>query len=315
MGLDHDHTNPTTLAGDPKKPKLAGSVYLNNTTYAGCDIQVLIKINRGNVNDIGTRIDPQEIVTMYTSQLERNRRNLSKINTRLADQLPGSDTYLRLLQRKNRLMKDTFESSQNLQIASKDAADIAKARPSTITKTLAEVQTLSISTFRDKRAVRRCGTVYPAGFTRGPREIAGSLIFTVFDKHVLYEFLEAHPTDFEASSVTSAVMDQLPPVDILISFANEYGAISRMDIYGVEFVSEGQTMSIEDLITENTVNFVARDFDPMRRVGKRQIDSVSNQLQKGIAKSASSLIFEEDYQKYKNDSSFGRFTRRRNPFI
>jgi hypothetical protein len=44
---------------------------------------------------------------------------------------------------------------------------------------------------------------------------------------------------------------------------NEYGAVSRLVLYGVELVNEGQTMSIDDLITENVVNFVARHIEPM----------------------------------------------------
>ena len=153
--------------------------------------------------------------------------------------------------------------------------------------------------------------------TRGPREIAGTIVFTVFDEHVLYRFLEAHPSDFDAASgLSSALMDQLPPVDITVVFANEYGTISRMGLFGVEFIDEGQTMSIEDIITENVVSFVARDLDPMRKVGQRNRDEVSNTLRNELAKKASDLLLEDDYQAFKSKlNPYQRFNYRRNPFI
>ncbi len=130
------------------------------------------------------------------------------------------------------------------------------------TKVLAELQTLSISTYREKVPVRACGYSSPKSFTRGMRSIAGSMIFTVFDRNVLFDLLET--TSFDSDDqFRAAIKDQLPPIDISISFANEYGALSRMSIYGVEFISEGQTMSIEDIIMEDVCQFVARDVDPL----------------------------------------------------
>lgn len=135
------------------------------------------------------------------------------------------------------------------------------------TKTLAELQTLSISTFRDKNPVRTLGRSNVKGYVRGSRTIAGSMIFTVFDRNVLFSLLDYDPSDFDADNkFRAAILDQLPPLDITIQFANEYGSLSRMTIYGVEFVSEGQTMSIEDLLLENVVQWVARDIDPMTPV-------------------------------------------------
>jgi hypothetical protein len=142
------------------------------------------------------------------------------------------------------------------------------------------------------------------------------MIFTVFHEHVLYEFLEAHASDFDASTYTSALIDQLPPVDILLSFANEYGQVSRMTIRGVEFGAEGQTMSIEDIMTENVVNYVARDVDPMRAVSKRKLDEHSIMTAQVQPMRASDLLLEEDYQGLKDAlDPFKRFRRRRNPFL
>lgn len=35
-------------------------------------------------------------------------------------------------------------------------------------------------------------------------------------------------------------------------------------IYGVNLISEGQTMSVEDMITENTMEFIALDIETMK---------------------------------------------------
>ena len=80
------------------------------------------------------------------------------------------------------------------------------------------------------------------------------------------------------TNLSTLIPDQLPPIDLTIVFANEYGSISRMGIYGVEFVNSGMVMSIEDLLTEETVNFVARDIDIMTSVGRRKL----SQMEKGL---------------------------------
>ena len=130
---------------------------------------------------------------------------------------------------------------------------------------LADIQTLSYSIYREKYPVRSIGMAYPKGFTRGPRTIAGSLIFTMFDKQILLDVINRiRPDTSDDRYPSTPLIDQLPRFDITITFANEYGAASTLVIYGVELVSEGVTMSIEDLFTENTVSYIAQDMSPMR---------------------------------------------------
>lgn len=178
-----------------------------------------------------------------------------------------------------------------------------------VTKTLAEITTLSVSTHREKNAVRTLGSVYPRSYTRGPRSISGSMVFTTFYQHVFSEFFESlelrstGARDFDRFRWTTAITDQLPPLDISISFANEYGNISWMSILGVEFVNEGMVMSIEDLFIEGTVQYVARDYDPIRNVGNR---SLRRNHGVGRALSGSNLLFEDLNNRVRN---------RRNPFL
>ena len=191
-------------------------------------------------------------------------------------------------------------------------------RLSFTTKVLAEMQTVSVSTYREKYPVRSLGAVYPKNFTRGPRTIAGSMVFSVFDKNVLFELLEADATEFDAyNSFTSALIDQLPPFDITIAFANELGQTSRMTIYGVEFVSEGQTMSIHDIFIENQVQYLARDVDPMTKTGEAVRDQNMQIVSQGFSTiTGSSLLGSTEAAAYKKQiDPFSRFKTRNEPFL
>jgi hypothetical protein len=304
---------PTNQAQVP----IAGSVFVNNTSYSGCDIKVVVTIYGGGdsykerVKLLEAQIDVQE------ARVTTLKREKSKLDSRISSAKTGTFSKATLLLRRGAVDTEINDLENSLIPGLKREIEVLRFNgPTVTTKTLAEIQTLSVSTHRDKFAVRACGTVYPKGFTRGPREISGSMIFTVFNQNVLYDFLEAHASDFDATAFTSALLDQLPPVDILVSFANEYGSVSRMEIKGVEFVDDGQVMSIEDILTENVVSFVARDYDPMRSIGKRKLDTTSMEIHRVQPISASDLILEEDYQSIKNSlDPFSRFRRRRNPFL
>ena len=126
--------------------------------------------------------------------------------------------------------------------------------------TLGSIQTLSISTHQDKRPVRSLGVINAKDYVMGPRTIAGSMVFAVFNKHFASEILN----DLGAASGDGVVLpDEIPALDITINFANEYGRMSRMAIYGVKLINEGQVMSINDLYTENTYQFVALGLEPL----------------------------------------------------
>ena len=54
--------------------------------------------------------------------------------------------------------------------------------------------------------------------------------------------------------------DQIPPFNITLSAANEYGDIATMAIFGVEFLNEGLGISIDDLVSEKQYTYVCRDI-------------------------------------------------------
>lgn len=128
--------------------------------------------------------------------------------------------------------------------------------------TLGSLQTLSVSTHQDKKPVRVIGSVNALDYVMGQRTIAGSLVFAVFDQHFATEMFKDLE---EATGKTFFLPDELPALDITITFANEYGRQSRMAIYGVRIINEGQVMSINDLYTENTYQFVATAMEPLKK--------------------------------------------------
>lgn len=134
-------------------------------------------------------------------------------------------------------------------------------------KKFAEAMTFSYSVHREKYPVRVCGLDNPKGYTRGGRTIAGSIIFTVFDRNAFWDILTHNPRDLPDRRGETPLIDSIPPTDITVSFTNEFGYHSIMRIYGLELVDHGMTMSVDDIITEQVVSYVARNMSEMSPPG------------------------------------------------
>ncbi len=52
--------------------------------------------------------------------------------------------------------------------------------------------------------------------------------------------------------------DQIPPFDITLAAANEYGALAVMRIFQVEILNEGYGVSIDDIVSEQQMTYIAR---------------------------------------------------------
>ena len=143
------------------------------------------------------------------------------------------------------------------------------------TKVIGELATISYSINMDKKPVRSIGNVNAKDYVMGQRTIAGSLVFSVFNKHfaedIIREINESYPAG------TSFLVDELPPFDLTISAANEYGYRSRLAIYGIRLLNEGQVMSINDVYTENTYQFFAIDLEYLT-AEKKYIRDKSNKM-------------------------------------
>ena len=127
------------------------------------------------------------------------------------------------------------------------------------TKIVGELTTVSYSIHMEKKPIRSIGNVNAKDYVMGPRTIAGSLVFSVFNKHFAEDLIRNLNTGYSAG--TAFLVDELPPFDLTISAANEYGFRSRLAIYGIRLLNEGQVMSINDVYTENTYQFFATDLE------------------------------------------------------
>lgn len=153
-----------------------------------------------------------------------------------------------------------------------------------LSSVLGQVQTLNYSTFMDKKPVRSLGNVNAKDYTYGPRTIAGSLIFTVFNRHWLHELIARLGSTEDINY--EYLVDELPPFNITITAQNEYRYASRLAIYGVRLLSEGKVLSINDIYTENTYQFVATGLDYLKATGTPVSGGSADPLISGKEKAA-----------------------------
>lgn len=144
-----------------------------------------------------------------------------------------------------------------------------------LVRVIGSLQTLTYSIHQEKRPVRVIGNMNAKDYVFGPRTIAGTLIFAVFNKHWAHDIMgkfQETPAHF--------LMDELPPFNITISAANEYGCSARLALYGVRIVNEGQVIATNDVYTENTYQFVALDLDYLSDMsGHKSTDGAKSDIQ------------------------------------
>lgn len=149
----------------------------------------------------------------------------------------------------------------------------------TYTQVVGELQTITYSIHQEKTPIRCLGDMNAKGYVFGPRTIAGTLIFTVFDRHWAANMEKKY---LESADVNAHMLaDELPPLNITISCANEYGYNAVCSLFGVTLVNEGQVMSINDVYTENTYQFYATDVQYLAPVestggGTNKSNNLSN---------------------------------------
>jgi hypothetical protein len=68
-------------------------------------------------------------------------------------------------------------------------------------------------------------------------------------------------------------IDQVLPFDIVITASNEYGAVARMMIHGVEIMNVGSSLSINDITTDEACTYIATAITPWRDQGFIRINN------------------------------------------
>jgi len=76
--------------------------------------------------------------------------------------------------------------------------------------------------------------------------------------------------------------DQIPPFDITLAAANEYGSLAVMRVYGVEILNEGYGVSIDDIVSEQQMTYVARTLVGWRAISGA-VDAKGNSIEDALA--------------------------------
>lgn len=163
-----------------------------------------------------------------------------------------------------------------------------------------ELQMVSYKIDREKAPVYTMGSADLRTIARGKRLITGACVFVVFDKDALLDTMnqqsavdpflsKAETANFNSDgslnsstpaggsvglardadtssnstfteSAPARLVDQLLPFDITLIGASEYGRYNKMVIHQVELMSESGGVSIDDLVIEKQMSFIARSI-------------------------------------------------------
>lgn len=174
------------------------------------------------------------------------------------------------------------------------------------------LQAISYAIQREKAPIYVMGRVDPLSFSRGKRGIAGTMISLMLDEHLLYaapfkeelfvadadvikpipaarggDLTEGRADDLDNPGIFTSMtsisdghevtnpwyVDQIRPFDVVIVAMNEYGKGASMRIYGIEILNEGSGFSIDDIVIENQMTYVARTILPWGKLGEWDMSS------------------------------------------
>jgi len=135
---------------------------------------------------------------------------------------------------------------------------------------LGSLHTLTSSFAASMSPVTRIGSSYPIAHTRGQKTFAGSMVFTVLNFDPLRELIINLPAgDARGGPFT---VDQLPPFNIVIWGSKELASINlgkvRLQntimkvIVGVQFVTHGESITIDDLYLEQSYQYRSQYTTP-----------------------------------------------------
>lgn len=163
------------------------------------------------------------------------------------------------------------------------------------------LQAVSYAVQREKAPIYVLGRPNPRAFSRGKRGIAGTMVFVMFDDHALLGIFEENRPDLmnfvkDKKELTPEIaageddgtgfgdgrpadgvftedyeiarafyVDQIPPFDVTISGVNETAAAAVLRIWGVELLNEGYGISVDDMVSEMQMTYVARAISRWRR--------------------------------------------------
>lgn len=160
-------------------------------------------------------------------------------------------------------------------------------------KVIGTLQGISYSITREKAPIYTFGSANPRSFSRGKRGLAGSMIFTLFDRSAMYTIMNEQNGTYDyyahegeemtlvdntnvwdwANTLSATIaagggistikkhaeyLDQIMPFNITLIAQNEYGLAAWKAIIGIEILNEGGGLSVDDITNEEQTTYVAR---------------------------------------------------------
>ncbi len=176
----------------------------------------------------------------------------------------GTDTYLLMQIDYDKQVVDT-------------ATNTVRNEPASMYIWLGTVISLSYSVYRNKKAVHSLGHKVISGFASGPRYVAGTIIKTMFLEDDLILGLQKLREELKKSgrytdelailnmaatpqSHSNLMLDDILSCNIIVLYMSEYQEnMIKEVITGATFINNGQVMSVNDMITETTISYIAQD--------------------------------------------------------
>lgn len=148
---------------------------------------------------------------------------------------------------------------------------------------MGSVVSLSYSVYRDKTPVFALGQNTIRGFGIGNKYVAGSMVLNMFLDDEIATFInevlgekqtfllpDGFNKDQSYKETHTYMRDDITSFNIHAIFASEYHEdATKVTIYDANFVNNGQVMSVDDIVTESTASFVAKDLREQHRIGDR----------------------------------------------
>lgn len=159
---------------------------------------------------------------------------------------------------------------------------------------LSSLATISVSIHDAKAPVRRLGHVGVSGFTKSIRTIAGTMVFLIIEDHPLRSLIAKDPSNIDLNYYyysldqekgrgsltekintsffgTSKLSSLISKFNLMLRYQtevynekeNNFGGAS-MIIKGIEITGESIVTSVNDMVTEVVIQFVAEDVAMFR---------------------------------------------------
>lgn len=156
---------------------------------------------------------------------------------------------------------------------------------------LSSLATISISVHEAKSPVRRLGERGVRGYTKGIRTIAGSMVFLVIEDHPLWRLIDGNSsgyssTDWNRDSDRSVsrtnqrkLSTMIRPFNIMLVYQTEIIKDISLEhakkftsnekaflmIEKIDILNEGLVTSVNDMVTEVQMQFVAQDYYSLKK--------------------------------------------------